>query len=218
MFRSVYIFFVFWMLVNLRVCGQVTYHEILAQALRFQMQADSLQRLLEAQALAISTAPDLQKNRIRNAIREHEALAVALQKRANEWFIQAAAFELYAMDSDHVSTFESEFAILPNSPYSAAHPAPVDEPLTDGVFYKIQLGVFRNPVATNAFRGLTPISGETLDNGFIRYYAGLFYKYVDADAAVRKVHEYGFREAYIVAFYNRKTISIVRARQLEAGY
>jgi len=214
MIKSSYILlYVFWILVNFELYGQLSYHEAVTQGLRFQLQADSMQRLVEAQVLALSVAPEAKKNDLKNAIRDHEALTVTLQKKANEWFEQASAFDPPAITGE----FEPEFAILPKSPYSAANPASVDIPLPDGVVYKIQLGVYSKPLAANAFKGLTPISGEKMDNGVIKYYAGLFRRFADADVALRKVHEYGFREAFIVAFYNRKTINIGRARQLETS-
>jgi hypothetical protein len=203
----------FWMLVNFEIFGQVSYHEAVAQGLRFQVQADSMQRLVEAQVVTLSTAPEAEKNDIKNAIRDQEVLTVALQTKANEWFDQATVFELRTVNSDSLSFF----AILPKSPYSEANPVPVDIPLPDGVVYKIQLGAYSKPLAANAFKGLSPLSSETLDNGVTKYYTGLFRRFSDADDALRKVHEYGYKNAFIVAFYNRKTIHTGRARQLENG-
>ena len=220
--------------VNLEVCAQVSRHEAVAQGLRFQVQADSMQRLVEAQILSLSTAPESKKNGIRNAIRDLEAQAVALQKKANEWFDQADLLgfqnpvglgESQNLDlpglknpAGHPNPAgqEPEFSILPKSPYSTNNPVPVDVLLPDGVVYKIQLGAFRNSSAVKNFKGLYPLSGEMLDNGVTKYYTGLFRRFADADDALRKVHEYGFKDAFIVAFYNRKTINIGRARQLES--
>ena len=242
--RAGYIFCWLWLLVNLDVCGQESYRDAVAQGLRYQIQADSVQRLIEAQVSALSSAPESKKNSIRIAIRDDDALAVALQKKANEWFDKAASFEKASVSTVAVDTVsmaekqdsvdmgevktvpekfetktkniqESEFTILPKSPYSSENPVPVGDPLPDGVLYKIQLGAFSKPLPTNTFKGLMPISGEKLNNGVTKYYVGLFRRFTDADAALRKVHEYGFKDAYIVAFYNRKTIHPERARQLE---
>jgi len=228
-----------WMLIILDVCGQESYRDAVTQGLRYQIQADSMQRLVEAQILALSTAPESKKRSIRITIRDHEALSVALQKKANEWFDWAATCEetssvstvagnaesiaekqnpvtmiVFEILEDH-NNKESEFAILFKSPYSATNPVPIGEPLPDGVAYKIQLGAFSKPLSANTFKGLTPLSGEKLENGITKYYAGLFRRFTDASDALRKVHEYGFKDAYIVAFYNRKTIQPERARQLE---
>ena len=213
---SVIIFCLLWFSVNLEVFAQVSCHEAVTQGLRFQVQADSIQRLIESQVLTLSTAPEAKKNDIKNTIRDHKTLAITLQKKANKWFDQVKTFELPAVTGDSVSI--AEFVILPKSPYSMSSPVPVDVPLPDGVVYKIQLGAFRNPSAAKTFKDLTPLSGETLDNGVTKYYAGLFRRFADANDALRKVYEYGFKDAFIVAFYNQKTINIGRARQLEGGY
>ena len=239
--KTGYIFCLFWTLVNMEVCGQTSYHEAVTQGLRFQMQADSMQRLIEAQVLTLSSALESKKDGMKIAIRDNEALAVALQKKANEWFDRAATFEervtgkavsfvetqdsvglaeveVFAKNIEIQNIQEFEFAILSKSPYSAANPAPVDDPLPDGVVYKIQLGAFSKPLPANAFKGLSPISGEKLDSGIVKYYAGFFRRFTDAGDALRKVHQYGFKDAYIVAFYNRKTIHLDRAKQLEGRY
>jgi hypothetical protein len=225
-------------LANLEVCGQASYQEAVSQGLRFQVQADSMQRLVEAQILALATAPESKKNGIKIAIRDYDAQAVALQKKANEWFAQVVVFEgatvavsnaasiVEPVDSVVVSEValnktepqsipEPGFAILSKSPYSSVNPVPIDEPLPDGVAYKIQLGAFSKPLPVNTFKGLTPLSGEKLANGVIKYYVGLFRRFTDAGDALRKVHEYGLKDAYIVAFYNRKIINPERAKQLE---
>ena len=106
---------------------------------------------------------------------------------------------------------------MPQSPYSETNPIPIDNPLPDGVVYKIQLGAFSKPLATNTFKGLSPISGERLPSGITKYYVGLFRRFADAEDALRKVHEYGFKESYIIAFYNSKTINPERAKQLETN-
>ena len=117
--------------------------------------------------------------------------------------------------SDTKDASAEGFAILARSPYSDSNPIPVDAPLPDGAVYKIQLGAFGKPVPPDAFKGLTPVSAERLSNGVTKYFTGLFRKYADADAALRKVREYGYKDAYIVAFYNKKTITPERAKQLE---
>ena len=232
-----YIFVGLWTVLH--SYGQSAYREIVTQGLLFQIQADSVQRLVEAHALTLSTASESQKAGLKIALRDEEAQAAALQKKADEWLAQVVAFEGEAPPVNTISLAETEaiieskeavevsenvetkntaqsaFAILPKSPYSAANPIPVDEPLPAGVAYKIQLGAFSKPVSTNLFKGLTPVSGEKLNNGVTKYYVGLFLRFTDADDALRKVRAYGFKDAYIVAFYNRKTIHLERAKQLE---
>jgi len=243
MHKTGYIFCGLWMLIHSGVYGQESYHEAVAQGLRYQIQADSVQRLADMQVLALPAASESAKNGIRIAIRAYEAQTAAFQKKAGEYFTRAVALEKEFVpkvaenevslpdipDTDTIAeaninpeaqkpqnTQPTEFAILSKSPYTASNPVPVDEPLPDGVAYKIQLGAFSKALPVNAFRGLTPLSGEKLPNGITKYYVGLFRYFSDAEDALRKVHQYGFKDAYIVAFFNRLTINTNRARQLES--
>jgi len=225
--------------VFLDVYCQTSYHETVSQGLRFQIQADSIQHLLDVQTSALSSAPEPAKNGMKIALRNHEAQAVAFQTKANEWFAYAVTFEdapvpkdtenevLFPeiLDIDSITDVKTnpntqivhhfEFSILSKSPYSSSNPVPIDDPLPDGVVYKIQMGAFSKPLPANTYKGLTPLSGEKLSNGITKYYVGLFRRFADAEDALRKVHEYGYKDAYIVAFFNRVMINSNRARQLE---
>ena len=207
------ILLMYWFLASMPVFGQMSYHEAIENGLKFQMQADSIIRLSEAQTVSLLSASESEKNRIRNSVREYETQAAAYQTMANEQFQHAVMLE--ETHSEIVINWESEFAILPKSPYSESNPVPIDMPLPDGVAYKIQMGAYSRPLQTNTFKGLTPVSGEKLENGVIKYYVGLFSLYADADDALRKVRTYGFKDAYIVAFYNKKPVNTERAKQLE---
>jgi hypothetical protein len=175
------------MLTGLDVHSQTLWQEAVTQGLRYQEKADSVQRMVEAHLSVLSTASEPQKNSIRIALSSDEAQAAALQTTADEWFARAASFELPAVTViESQNTREFEFAILPGSPYSAAKPIPVDVPLPGGVAYKIQLGAFRKPLPANTYKGLSPLSGERLSNGVTKYYAGLFWRFADAEDALRK--------------------------------
>lgn len=92
----------------------------------------------------------------------------------------------------------------------------MDVPYPAGVLYKIQLGVFSKPVPSGQFNGLKPVTGERLNEGnVIKYYAGWFTSYEEAEKALRKVQEYGYKQAFIVAYYNGEKLPVNRARQLE---
>ena len=242
--KSGYIICISWLMTVLSVCGQSTYENAIKQGLIYQIQADSMLRLVESNVLALAITPDSQKENLKNTINNSNTQSIAFQKKADEWFVKALEFEKnmatsvsndskpkaektvnVTVDAVAESTKkpdikrkqEYEFTILPQSPYSETNPIPIDDPLLDGVIYKIQLGAFSKPVATNTFKGLSPISGERLSNGITKYYVGLFHRITDAEEALRKVHEYGFKESYIIAFYNRKTINPERAKQLETN-
>ena len=207
----------FFMLINLYGFCQDSYREAIRRGLRFQIQADSLRRLVDTQTASLPSVPESRRIAIMLSISNNDARAVEYQKQANEWFAQAERTLAISADNNNIvaEARTVEFAILSQSPYSTANPIPIDEPLPDGIVYKIQLGAFIRPLPANSFKGLSPISGEKLENGVIKYYAGFFKVYFDADEALMQVREYGFRDAFIVAFYNRRSISSERARQLE---
>jgi tetratricopeptide (TPR) repeat protein len=110
----------------------------------------------------------------------------------------------------------NRFDIMAQSPYSAAHPIPMDVALPKGIFYRIQLGAFGSMMEPGAFGGVTPVTGEHLrDRGLIKYYAGKFSRYEDASAAMPRIQSLGYEDAFIVAWYNGIQVSTQKAKQLE---
>ncbi|MDT8401736.1 MAG: SPOR domain-containing protein [Bacteroidales bacterium] len=93
---------------------------------------------------------------------------------------------------------------------------PLNPELPDGLFYRIQLAAFRNPQQAAFFRGLGPLSiyrAEGSDINF--YYTGLFRSKVDADKALVKVKQKGFKDAFVIALMDGSRISMEKAEQLE---
>jgi hypothetical protein len=112
-----------------------------------------------------------------------------------------------------------EFKVLTKSPYKTTTDIPLDQPLPQGIIYKIQMGAFSQPVDPERFKGIVPISGETVNaSGVKKYYAGLFNKMADAEKVLIKIKEYGFKDAYVVAFYDGKQVPSNRAIELEKDF
>ncbi len=88
-------------------------------------------------------------------------------------------------------------------------------PLPDGIVFKVQIGAFKAPVKNESFKGLNPITGETLEGSqYVRYYVGLFYS-EDAAAIVRdQIKPIGYNDAFIVAYKDGKKITLFEARRL----
>ena len=95
--------------------------------------------------------------------------------------------------------------------YSSSKPIPVNPPMPDGLVFKVQIGAFRNPIPQNLFKGIKPITAETTPQGLKRYTAGLFQKFNSAILAKKQVNDLGYRDAFIVAFFNGKRISMNEA-------
>ncbi len=105
----------------------------------------------------------------------------------------------------------SIFKEIHKSFYSESNPIPIDPVLPKGLILAVQIGAFRNPIAQNAFKGFEPIMGLTSKQGYIRYAAGLFKTLDPAKDALRKIHALGYSDAFIIAFYDGKRITIQEA-------
>lgn len=85
-----------------------------------------------------------------------------------------------------------------------------------GLIYRIQTAVFRNPAALSYFKGISPVYGiKNYSSGLTTYYAGMFRKIEDAKNALPQVRQKGFKDAFIVAFSGGKPVSLQRAEILE---
>lgn len=110
----------------------------------------------------------------------------------------------------------SEFEILPKETAYPDEKIKIDPEVPAGLIYRIQLAVFRNPVAPSFFKGITPVSGFSVTGtDKINYYAGMFRRSSDAKKALLSVKETGFRDAFVVALHEKKQVSADRAAVLE---
>jgi hypothetical protein len=91
---------------------------------------------------------------------------------------------------------------------------PTVKSLTNGVVYSIQLGSFSQQLVYAQFR-LTPMFYESA-GAVKKVYAGIFSSYASAQARLSAVRESGFKDAFIVAFYEKKQVALAKAKQLEA--
>jgi hypothetical protein len=92
----------------------------------------------------------------------------------------------------------------------------INQAVPNGLIYRIQLAVFRNPVQLSYFKGITPIYGFRVSGtDKTNYYAGMFRRLSDATRALSIVRQKGFRDAFIVSLVNGKAVSAERAALLE---
>jgi len=96
--------------------------------------------------------------------------------------------------------------------YSESKPIPVNEKLPEGLIFKVQIGAFKNAIPQNLFKGITPITGETTPQGYIRYTAGMFINYTNADKIKNEIKGFGYKDAFVVAFFDGRRISINEAK------
>jgi cell division septation protein DedD len=90
----------------------------------------------------------------------------------------------------------------------------VNASLPEGLVYKVQVGAFRNPISPAIFKGIQPLTGEQTTSGLTRYFAGEFKVLNTANAAKNEVRGLGYSDAFVVAFYNGKRISLAEAARM----
>lgn len=109
-----------------------------------------------------------------------------------------------------------EFSIAEESPYSDANPIPLASDVPEGLVYRIQLGAYSQQIPMNSFGGLTPMSAEIIpEKDVTKYYVGYFASSKAAREALNQVKDYGFKDAFVVPYYNKEKIAISKARELE---
>jgi hypothetical protein len=110
----------------------------------------------------------------------------------------------------------SEFSVTEKPVYKPDEKVTVNPAVPPGLIYRIQMAVFRNPVAPSYFKGIKPVHGFRNDaNGITTYYAGMFRKSAEAGKALTKVKSLGFKDAFVSALMDKKTVSADRAALLE---
>ncbi|MFN5182576.1 MAG: SPOR domain-containing protein, partial [Bacteroidota bacterium] len=95
--------------------------------------------------------------------------------------------------------------------YTDSKPIPIDKKFPDGLVFTVQVGAFKNPVPNSTFKGLTPVNGTQTSTGFIRYQAGMFDVYKEANAAKNDLVKLGFKDAFVAVYKNNQRIPLNEA-------
>ncbi len=111
---------------------------------------------------------------------------------------------------------EDIFLIQP-APVRREAPIPIDAELPAGIVFKVQIGAFRKPVPQEAFSDMSPVMGESVGNGLVRYTAGLFTGFDGAAAAKDLVRERGYRDAFVVAYKDGVRVPLGEAMRAAAA-
>ncbi len=89
-----------------------------------------------------------------------------------------------------------------------------DAELPMGLIYQVQIGVYKNAISPDFFKGLTPVFAKTVAGG-VSYSTGMFENVADATQAKEYVKSIGLNDAFVVAYNDRKKISLQEAAKLE---
>lgn len=222
------------------------FEKLLDEALDLQVKADSLSEDAAKQKQALGGVPDIQKESAKKRISETELLAASYQKQADEKFNMAEGLKPGSQVKSKIDPVEmqntekkeeakvadtlikekykpaspnlvfSDFKVLDKPASGVKDKIIIDPEVPEGLVYRIQVAVFRNPVEPSYFKGITPVYGLRLSgNGLTNYYAGIFRRSSDAAKALIAVKAKGFKDAFTVAFFGKKPVSAERAAVLE---
>lgn len=90
----------------------------------------------------------------------------------------------------------------------------MDPSLPSGLIFKVQIGAFRKPLPPASYKNITPLSAESSRPGWVRYCVGLFRTFEPANLVKLDMRATGFKDAFVVAYYNGKRISLNEAAKL----
>ena len=132
--------------------------------------------------------------------------------------VAAALLPEATRTSDQIETPEVQTeaqAVLEQSPnYNYAPGAALATPVesTTGVFYTVQVGVYTNPVSSEALNNIEPLNTERLANGTIRYTSGQFANLSEASIRKDQIRGRGVQDAFVTAYINGKRVAVSEAR------
>jgi hypothetical protein len=92
---------------------------------------------------------------------------------------------------------------------------PILTQMPKGLVYRVQVGVFRNPVPDYFYREFTPVTGESLNNGLTAYLTGFFEGLISARSVRDQIRELGYKDAFIVAYCDGQRITNAQAAAYE---
>jgi hypothetical protein len=92
---------------------------------------------------------------------------------------------------------------------------PILTQMPKGLVYRVQVGVFRNPVPDYFYREFTPVTGESLYNGLTAYLTGFFEGLNSARSVRDQIRGLGYKDAFIVAYCDGQRITNAQAAAYE---
>lgn len=176
-----------------------------------QNKIDSLKNLL-ANAQTEEERAAIQKL-LDKELAQQNSLDKEYEKTENE--LEKVRDQLDALMNNGNDKKEPIFAFDKKGFYNENKPIPIDEPVPDGLFYSVQLGVYSRQAIPGWFKGLYPIAGETASNSKYRYRTGIFYTYSQVQKIKNQIRDFGLKDAFVVAYNNGKMISVAEAIRLE---
>lgn len=105
--------------------------------------------------------------------------------------------------------FDYSFKVLDEAQFAE------DQTIPAGIVYQIQLFATKSKASMKSLKGLSPIYESQGSNGHRVYKVGLFRTYSDVLSNLNTVKKIGFRNAFIVAYVDGKSVTVAKARAKE---
>lgn len=105
--------------------------------------------------------------------------------------------------------FDYSFKVLEEAQFAE------DQTIPSGLVYQIQIFASKKKASLKSLKGLSPVYETAGTNGHFVYRVGLFRTYSDVLSNLNAVKKVGFRNAFIVAFLDGKSLTVAKARAKE---
>ena len=105
--------------------------------------------------------------------------------------------------------FDYSFKVLDEAQFAE------NQSIPNGIVFQIQMFASKRKASMKSLKGLSPIYETPGANGHLVYRVGLFRTYADVLANLNTVKKLGFRNAFIVAFVDGKSVTVAKARAKE---
>jgi tetratricopeptide (TPR) repeat protein len=202
------------------------YDRVLSEAMKYQVKADSLNAVASDFRMQTVVLTPAQQKAVEGRTAEIEALARDYQRIADEKFAQAGIHPVddvlrdtkqeQSKQEPAAAIVISLFSIETDTEKIRNQVIPVDPQAPAGLVYRIQMGVFSKPVDPAFFRGITPVYMYSVPGtSSMRYFAGMFRRMEDAERSLGTLRQMGFRDSFVTAVLDGKTVSLERAFLME---
>ncbi len=199
------------------------YDKMLTEGMNYQVKADSLSALAAEYRRAYDNLPEARKPAYKIKISDTESLASKYRKLAVEKL--NISNPVIKIDSEQVipaatakkpTGKNSAFEIMTDPVKIQNQIIEIDPQIPAGLVYRIQMGVFGKPVSPSFFKGISPVYAFKIPGSVMtRYFAGMFRTAADANKALLKIKQIGFRDSFLVAIADGAPVSMERALTLE---
>ncbi|HQI45184.1 MAG TPA: hypothetical protein PLC59_03935 [Bacteroidales bacterium] len=86
-----------------------------------------------------------------------------------------------------------------------------------GLFYTVQVGVYKSPRTAAQLYNISPLYDELIEMGYYRYISGIYANINDALKAKENAIAKGISDAFVVAYYMGKQISLEEAKKRQSN-